>query len=246
MTETSPTPAKGASDAGLAADAAADADAGRARRIERARERDVDRLVFFSDAVIAIAITLLALEIRPDLPLNLSDEQIRSELPGKVRELIPLIVTFAWSAVVLASYWSLHRRMFAQVVRLDGMLVFLNTVFLILIALLPFPSYMLGAYITIPLTDIAYALNVAAISLVVMLMWLRAYAGNRLTDTDLDRSEVRRTVIVYLWPVIVFLASIPVAIVAPDYGPATWSLLILIGPLRRWAASERRPLEGPA
>lgn len=218
----------------------------RQRRVERAHERDVDRLIFFTDAVIAIALTLLALEIRPDLPLNLSDDEIRRDLPGKVRDLTPLIVTFVWSAFVLSGFWTLHRRMFAHVIRLDGPLVFLNTSFLILIALLPFPSYMLGAYTTTTLTDIAYALNVGAISLVAMLMWLRAHAGNRLTDTDLDQRDIRRNAVVSAWPVVVFLASIPVAFVAPDWAPWTWALLVLLGPLRRWATSERQPLEGPA
>lgn len=238
MAETNST----ATDAGVS-DPSAEA---RQRRIERARERDVDRLIFFTDAVIAIAITLLALEIRPDLPLGLSNDEIRAQLPGKVRELRPLIGTFVWSSVVMASYWSLHRRLFAQVVRLDGVLVFLNTVFLILIALLPFPSYMLGAYGAMPLTDVAYALNVGATSLVMTLLWLRAYGGNRLTDTDLNRDEIRRTVIVYLWPVAVFALSIGVAFVSANWAPYTWFLLILLGPLRRWATSERRPLAGPA
>ena len=72
-------------------------------------ELGLERIIFFTDAVMAIAITLLALDVQvPDIPAALA----RSELPARLSELSPRIMSFVISFVVIGIYWMSHHRYF--------------------------------------------------------------------------------------------------------------------------------------
>ena len=69
----------------------------------------LERIVFFSDAVFAIAATLLALEIR--LP-----ETNNNSFSSALFALLPSIPVYALSFVVIAAYWVAHHRLFRLVI----------------------------------------------------------------------------------------------------------------------------------
>lgn len=93
------------------------------------------RLILFSDAVFAIAITLLAIEIHP--PEHWSGV---ADLLGQMqRKLLAYAVSFA----VVGIYWISHRRTFSRLRRADGVLDVLNLAMLGLLALLPLGTEML-------------------------------------------------------------------------------------------------------
>jgi uncharacterized membrane protein len=94
--------------------------------------RELDRIVNFSDAIFAIAITILVLDIR--LPDNLSP----TELPVQVLGLGPKYLSYLISFLVLAVYWQAHHRVFKPITGYDGTLVWLNILFLMAVAFLPF------------------------------------------------------------------------------------------------------------
>jgi uncharacterized membrane protein len=105
------------------------------------RGTDIERIVFFSDAVFAIAITLLALEIRvPDVPDD----------PAALREaflaLGPVFFSFFISFWFVGTYWVAHHRVFHHIGGYDRRLLFINLLFLMWIVLLPFSSSLLGEY----------------------------------------------------------------------------------------------------
>jgi uncharacterized membrane protein len=86
------------------------------------RGTDVERAVYFSDAVVAIAITLLALEIRvPDNPTNLGDALL---------ELWPRFFSFFISFWFVGTYWVAHHRVFHHVTGYDCRLLYMNLLFL--------------------------------------------------------------------------------------------------------------------
>lgn len=107
-----------------------DAKAGRAALATRRARHDYDRLLMLSDGVFAIAITLAALEIR-------APEGGHADAGGLLSLMTPGLVTYGVSFVVIAAYWSGHRRMFAMLQRVDGLLILLNLVLLGLVALQP-------------------------------------------------------------------------------------------------------------
>ncbi len=111
-----------------------------------------ERLMFFSDAVFAIAITLLVIEIRVPHDIT-TDEQLRAALI----ELVPNYISFFVSFFVIGRFWLGHHRMFGHVKDWTPALVRHNLVFLLAIAFMPFPTAVLGQYATAPTSLFLYA-----------------------------------------------------------------------------------------
>src|SRR5436190_6795291 len=95
-----------------------------------------DRVVYFSDAVFAIAITLLVIEIK--IPTH---EQIEVlGYAGVLNKLIPLFIGFFITFMVTVIFWRSHLSMFHQVKEIDNTLLWTNILLLMFVALLPFSS----------------------------------------------------------------------------------------------------------
>ena len=96
--------------------------------------RELDRIVFFSDAVFAIAITLLVLDIQvPEILERLVDER----LPERLLELWPKYLSYVHSFLVILMYWMAHHSTFTAIKRYDRGLIWLNSLFLMCVAFLP-------------------------------------------------------------------------------------------------------------
>jgi uncharacterized membrane protein len=183
---------------------------------------EYDRVLFFSDAVFAIAITLLVVDIRvPDVVLSAS-HQLHA---AKFR-----ILGFAISFLVIGLFWMGHHRLFRYITALDRPLIFLNLLFLGTIAFLPYPTALLFASSTRqPTAPVFYAVCVAGAGLVELVVWLYALRAKGLVPASVSPS-LRRAEIAQLLPTpIVFGLSIPVAFAAPGLAPFTWILLVPIG-----------------
>jgi uncharacterized membrane protein len=179
----------------------------------------LERIAFFSDAVMAIAITLLAIDLHvPDLAIAVA----KAELPTRLSEMGPQIMSFVISFVVIGIYWLSHHRYFRFIKRYDNVLMLINLCFLLFIAVIPFTSGLLGRYSSLPIGVIAYAAEVAAIGLSMSLLWWYASHRHRLIDPELPRSVVHRMTLRAVVAPIVFLLSIPVALVSPIGAMAIW------------------------
>ncbi len=110
--------------------------AGRTKEASEA-QLGLERIVFFSDAVMAIAITLLAIDIRvPEMPAGLAAQQLAVSLAA----IGPRFMTFFISFMVIAVYWMSHHRYFGYIKRYDARLIWLNLLFLFFIICMPFLS----------------------------------------------------------------------------------------------------------
>jgi uncharacterized membrane protein len=101
----------------------------------------LDRLVFFSDAVYAIAITLLVIDLR--LPPG-SGELGNVALRNTLQSMLPQFFSYVLSFLVIGSFWSNHHRKFRYVKGYDRRVVFINLLLLMVVAFLPFPTAVLG------------------------------------------------------------------------------------------------------
>jgi uncharacterized membrane protein len=91
-----------------------------------ARSRALERMTFFSDAVIAIALTLLALE----LPVPEADgprELLRALTGAHGREYLAFLLAF----VLVGASWIAHHQLFSHVAGIDDRLLVLNLVALL-------------------------------------------------------------------------------------------------------------------
>lgn len=182
-------------------------------------------MVFFSDAVFAIAITLLVLEIHlPETEGLLTDGQLRDALVGLGHQYLGYILSF----LVIGVFWIGHHRRYRFIRHYDGMLLFLNLLLLMIVAFLPFPSALISRYPGATAT-IFYAGVMVAAGVVSLLIWGYASRGHRLIDPELSGRVIRREYLALLATPLVFLASIGIALIDPDLAKFFW---ILVAPAR--------------
>ncbi len=188
-----------------------------------------ERLVLFSDAVIAITITLLALEIRlPEGFGELDDARLWAELVALAPRLLAYLISFA----VIGVYWLNHHAKFQHIVQSRRGLLVINLLFLLFIGVVPFTTSLIAENGG-PLATAIYACGMVCCGLT--LMWLWAYAGARsMLDPSLPGNQRRRQLLTTLVPSVVFALSIPLAFVNADLAKAAWILIIPANFTGRW------------
>ena len=107
---------------------------------------DTNRLETFSDGVIAIAITLLILEI--DVP-----EDTHGELWSALLRQWPSYLAYLISFAVIGIIWVNHHGILALVARVDRPLLYLNLLLLLAVAGIPFPTALVAEHLQSPGID---------------------------------------------------------------------------------------------
>jgi uncharacterized membrane protein len=104
---------------------------------ELKKEFQLERMILFSDAVFAIAITLLAIELKvPAILHDITDHKLAESL----LEMTPKFIGFLISFLIIGHYWTIHHRLFGFVVNFNLRLLWLNLFFLLAVVLMPFTS----------------------------------------------------------------------------------------------------------
>jgi hypothetical protein len=183
----------------------------RERNSKRREGNEIEfaRIVAFSDGVFAIAITLLVLAL--DVPARLHGESLTDALLDQREPLLAYALSFA----VIGRFWIVHHRFFSEVNGFDGRLLWLNIFYLAWVVL--------------------YAANLSGVILTGLWMAADAHkAGLTSTSPASHREQRLRS----LYIATVFLASIPVAFLAPGVAPFMW-LALFFDPASRFAGAER-------
>jgi uncharacterized membrane protein len=193
----------------------------------------LDRVVFFSDAVFAIAITLLAIDVRlPPLAPHQTNQTLLDALAG----LRPAIFAFLLSFAVIAAFWIGHYRTFRVITHVDGRLIVINLLFLLCIAAVPFPTSVQAQQGDLAVSAILYAsLGVLTGLASTVLWWYAVHA--RLVATSVTPRIGRYITYRALVPPIMFAISIPLALVSPTLVWAWWIAIFPVQALisRRFA-----------
>lgn len=129
---------------------------------ELKKEFQIERMILFTDAVFAIAITLLIIEIKPP---HIHEGMSANEMLNQLMDLFPLFIGFIISFFVIAIYWRSHHRLFSFIKDYDDKLIWLNFFFLFTIILMPFSSAYYSEQTNYSLPFYFYCANVAATGL---------------------------------------------------------------------------------
>lgn len=204
----------------------------------------LERIVFFSDAVFAIAITLLSIDLRlPALPVGQTDATLLDALGSLWPSFMALVLSFT----VIAAYWIGHYRTFRYVLDADGRLVALNFAFLFCIVLLPFATSVIATEGDLTSACIVYAALGVVTGVTALTLWVYpaqiAHLAAPAVTPLVARYISYRLVVVP----ILFALSIPAAIVWP---PLAWVLWFLTAPIqglvtRRFRASRTVAIAAP-
>ena len=143
------------------------------------------RLESFSDAVFAIAITLLVLLIRIPTPGD-------GPLLRSLGRLWPAYAAFVVSFFTVGIIWVNHHAQFARIARVDRTLLFLNLLLLMWVSLLPFPTALVADFLRTGhgrhLATAVYAGVLLAMSLSFSLLWRYARHAHLLHEALSDDS----------------------------------------------------------
>ncbi|MBV6508019.1 MAG: hypothetical protein JJLCMIEE_01078 [Acidimicrobiales bacterium] len=202
------------------------------------------RLVAFTDAVFAIAITFLALGFT-DIPASLSRITSDSEVQRFLADNVENFLVYAGTFLAVSYFWWRHHKMFRYIEQRDDRLVWLNQAALLVVAAMPYPSAVLGENLDLPLAVLLVSLPLTVIALLLLLMWEHS------VTRELVRPGLSRTTVVHVRSLLamtaaVFLLSSILAAVGvwleidrfATLAELSWALLV-VGALirkRRWPA----------
>ncbi|AXJ08426.1 TMEM175 family protein [Arthrobacter sp. PM3] len=181
----------------------------------------LERLVFFSDAVFAIALTLLALDLK--LPEGIP----AADLDDALVQAWPQLFAYALSFLIISRTWMSHRSDFARIRHFNVPLARLNLALLFFIAMLPAPTSILSDYgdDPTPWPSVLYATNIAAVYLTMAAIWGYARRAG-LLEREVAAHVHRPVFNARLVGAAIFLVSIPAAFALNSYTPLLWLLLL--------------------
>jgi uncharacterized membrane protein len=181
----------------------------------------LERILAFSDGVFAFAITLLILDIR------LPADTLKANLDSILISLWPNYMAFLISFFVIGLYWSVHVRLFKEVIRYDQNLMWLNLLHLLFIVIIPFSTSVISLHRS-QLSVIVYAASVACAGYIHTL--LRIYAGHnhRLISEKYSSLHIKKGIILGLIAPICFTISIGIAFLGSLAAQLSWILIFLL------------------
>jgi uncharacterized membrane protein len=154
-----------------------------------AGSHDVGRILLFSDAVIGIAITIIAAQIEfPAFGASTTGEEVQKAIAGDLHLVFPYAIGF----VVLGVYWLFHYRMFRYITRHDPWLIVLNFGFLLCIVLMFAPINSYATFSQRPGARLYFGIWQIITALLLVLTWWRAAGKRRLLDYTIADDQIRR------------------------------------------------------
>lgn len=140
------------------------------------------RITTLVDGVFAIVMTLLVFDFK--IP-HVVEASVDALLSGKLWLLWPRFVSYIVSCIVLGIFWIYHHNQFRYIIKIDRNLLWINILFIIAVAFVPFSAALIAEYSTHKAAIIVYGVNLIAIGQVLNLHWRYATTELRLVSKDL-------------------------------------------------------------
>lgn len=170
------------------------------------------RVEAFSDGVFAIAITLLVLDLK--VPRELHEGQ---RLLETLAQQWPAYAAFFTSFATIGVMWINHHRLFAVIRRVDTRLLLFNSLLLLGITVVPFPTAIVAEYIRGPeavTAAVLYNVHGFNIALFFTLLWRHAAGRGHLLGADVDAETVERINRQYRFGPFLYLAGVALSFVS--------------------------------
>ncbi len=181
----------------------------------------LSRLEALGDAIFGIALTLLALDLRlPEVPPN--------ALAQGILALLPRLLVFVFTFLVIAQQWDVHQRTMSHIVRADGVFVWLYLLSLMFVVLMPASADLLGRYPLQALALVFFGTNTALLCLASWAMWQWASHRSRLLDEAMSADTIKLISRLWLYPPLLIAISMPLSFLSVYPVYILWFLMPVI------------------
>ena len=189
----------------------------------------IERIAFFSDAVIAIAVTLLIIEIKAP---HIEHCTSFSEQINQLKHLIPEFISFIISFAIIISQWVKHYELFGSVINYDKKLISLNSFFLFATAIVPFSTsyFAHNNSLEFYLPYIVYGLSLFLLTFLNYLIFRHiTNEKNKLFDHSLTKVQLKWIGLDYLLFPTGIIAGLLFGIISYKIGFITYILIMAFG-----------------
>jgi|SRR5450631_4501485 uncharacterized membrane protein len=149
------------------------------------KQLELERLVFFSDAVVAIAITILVFNLR------ITGDEGRHLAFADLLQAWPKFLAFLLSFFIIALFWKLHHQFFFYIRAINEVLLWNNVAWLLFLVLLPFSTTLISMHFTDPAAVVVYCANVLLINIFQNNIWRYASKRAEFMKPDFDKRIIR-------------------------------------------------------
>ena len=152
------------------------------------RNAKINRLEALSDGVFAIVMTILVLElVVPEIQGQLAEKQLHL----KLLEMWPKFAAYAFSFIVLGIVWVFHHYIFQYIKHINYRIIWINIIFLMFVAMLPFSTAMIGKYFILSTTAVVfYGINWLLNMSILYSLWWYVTKNKQLLINDITIREI--------------------------------------------------------
>jgi uncharacterized membrane protein len=193
----------------------------------------IERLLALTDGVVAIALTLLVLQLQVPAATDalLKDPDSARALWHALNPDGSELTSYLVSFLVIAQFLIVHHRVLRGMRGHSEGLAWRNFSFLLALTLMPFTSDLIGRYGTNPVAITLFGLNLVAISLSTQWIFLYAAHHNLLMDVARSRSDERTARLRVVFVISIVALSIILAWTYPKLAKFVWLLFLVAGPI---------------
>jgi len=197
-------------------------------------ELSLDRLERMADIVFAVAILLLLMTLDFASEESSTAEKAFEYLTHNMSQTLGYAISF----ILVAYYWISHQEYFSYYRSTNKVHTFIELIFLLTIAGMPFNNQFIVAFPTEIAPRLAISSDIVAAGLLTFISWSYATYGNRLVDaSEVDPETVR----FMRYQALVLPACAIVAAGCAFIHPFAWDIILTIGPLAGIALIKRSP-----
>jgi len=184
----------------------------RRKYIKEFRPSSPDRLQTLADGVFAIVMTLLVLELGVE---GIAETANNAGVVHGLLEMWPKFLIYGLSFLILGIFWLIHHSVFIWIKHYNDTLIWLNILFLLFVALIPFSTALFGEYGAMQVTALVYGCNMLLIFCSGWAIWAYVTGKRRLVEEGLNPALVRGGSLMGLVYTIIMLSAVGISFVNP-------------------------------
>ncbi len=150
------------------------------------------------------------------------------ELIHGLLEMWPKFLIYGLSFLILGVFWVIHHSIFDAIKRYDTTLIWINILFLMFVALIPFSTALFGKFGAMPITALIYGVNMLLIFNSGWAIWAYVTGKHRLVDRDIDPALVRGASLMGLVYTLIMIPAICISFFNPAISFIIYALIVVI------------------